>query len=81
MSASFHWIAWKLPIGAPNARRSLRVLERLLERRAADPDRLRRDPDAPAVQRLHRHLEALPLAGQQVISRGTRISVKLNCAL
>src|SRR5439155_23808624 len=36
----------------------LRVRRRVLEAGARDADSLRRDPDAPGVERLHRNLEA-----------------------
>ena len=62
-----------LAIGLPNALALLRVLQRRLERRARDSERLRRDPDPPAVERLHRDLEALPFLGQQVLARHAHI--------
>src|SRR5208283_702713 len=37
----------------------LRILQRRLERGPPDPDRLRGDPDPPAVERFHRDLEAV----------------------
>ena len=56
------------------------VFQRLFQRRAADSDRLRGDSNPSAVQRLHRHLEALALPVNRQ-SSGTRISEKLSCAL
>src|SRR5690606_3909996 len=47
---------------APEGLALVRVAARGLERGAGDADRLRRDPDAAAVERRHRHHEALALA-------------------
>jgi hypothetical protein len=50
----------------------LGVVDGLLERGRRDADRLRRDADAPAVERHHRDLEALVLSRRSSASAGTR---------
>ncbi len=46
----------------------LRVVARDVVRGLRDPDRLRRDPDAPAVERRHGDPEALVLLVQQPVA-------------
>ena len=77
MSASLAWIAWNFEIGCPNALRSLRVGERLVERALREPDAHRRDADAPDVEDVQELLEAAP-RGPSRFSSGTRQSSNVS---
>ena len=57
--ASISCTAWCWPIGLPNASRSLRVAERVVERRLRDADAARGDVDAADLDPAHEVLEAL----------------------
>ena len=52
----------------PNWRRCAAYSARRVVRRLRDPDRLRRDPDAAAVERRHRDREPLPLVVEQPVA-------------
>ena len=72
MSASFHWIAWKSPIRLPNCSPLERVRARDVEGGLRDPERLRGDPDAAAVERRHRDAEAAALLVEQPVAADAR---------
>ena len=72
MSASFHWIAWNSPIALAERVALLRVLARDVVRGLRDADRLRGDPDPPAVERRHRDAEALALLVQEAVAADER---------
>jgi hypothetical protein len=62
-------MTWNSAIDLPNARRAFRVGKSRLESLRRDPDRLRGDSDAPAVERRHRDLEPLPFPPEPVFDR------------
>src|SRR5690606_28749187 len=55
----------KVGDGAAELLALLRILHRRFEARATDADRLRRDADAAAVERVHRDVEALAFLAEQ----------------
>src|SRR5450759_2545457 len=68
MSASIHWMPWKLEIGCPNWWRSL-VLERVIESPFRDAQRLRTDAGTGSVEHRERDLEARALIAESVRDR------------
>jgi hypothetical protein len=65
MSASFDWIIWNDPIGAPNAMRS-RAYHTDAHKRTSDAAGLGRNADSTRIQNGHRDHEAVALAAQPV---------------
>ena len=76
MSASLNWMPWNCAMGCPNWRRS-RVGRGVVGRALGDPDGLRGDAEARAVECAERDAHALARLADQVLG-GTRTSSKIG---
>jgi hypothetical protein len=72
-SASFPWISWKLPIGAPNCFTLAHVRQHQIQARLHDAERAAGEHDPLVVKAAHQHLHAASRLVQDVLERHTAI--------